>query len=80
MARTLADALRRLQAAHWPLNGASNHGGSEALYLRDPDQNGVELYCDRPSVQWPRNPGGSLAMGTSPLNLPALLAESALRD
>src|SRR4249920_457969 len=58
----LADALRRLIAATVPLDGASDHGVSEALYLRDPDQNGLELYRDRPREEWPRNPDGSLGM------------------
>src|SRR5919197_295455 len=58
----LADALCRLIVAGIPLDGASDHGVSEALYLRDPDQNGVELYRDRPKEEWPRNPDGSLAM------------------
>lgn len=70
----LADALRRLNAAGIPLDGASDHGVSEALYLRDPDQNGVELYWDRPADQWPRTPAGELAMVTAPLDLAALLA------
>ena len=61
----LADALRRLIKAGIPLDGASDHGVSEALYLRDPDENGVELYRDRPQEEWPRNPDGSLAMFTS---------------
>lgn len=74
---TLADALRRLREANWPLEGASDHGVSEALYLRDPDQNGVELYRDRPEAEWPRTPAGELAMFTRPLDLRALLAESA---
>jgi catechol 2,3-dioxygenase len=69
----LADALRRLIAAGIPLDGASDHGVSEALYLRDPDDNGVELYCDRPPDQWPRNPDGSLAMVTERLDLHDLL-------
>jgi catechol 2,3-dioxygenase len=69
----LADALRRLLAAGVPLDGASDHGVSEALYLRDPDQNGVELYWDRPADQWPRTPTGELAMITAPLDLDALL-------
>ena len=60
----LADALRRLIEAGIPLDGASDHGVSEALYLRDPDQNGVELYRDRPQEEWPRNPDGSLGMFT----------------
>lgn len=73
---SLADALRRLQDAGIPLDGAADHGVSEALYLRDPDQNGVELYRDRPAEEWPRNPDGSLAMFTRPLDLRKLLAEA----
>jgi catechol 2,3-dioxygenase len=69
----LADALRRLNAAGIPLDGASDHGVSQALYLRDPDQNGVELYWDRPESEWPRDPGGNLAMVTGPLDLEDLL-------
>src|SRR3712207_1623475 len=69
----LADALPRLLAAGIPLDGASDHGVSEALYLRDPDQNGVELYWDRPEDAWPRTPQGELAMVTQPLDLAALL-------
>jgi len=72
---TLANALRRLLNAGISLDGASDHGVSEALYLRDPDQNGVELYWDRPQATWPRTPEGSLAMFTRPLDLKALLAE-----
>jgi catechol 2,3-dioxygenase len=72
---TLADALRRLLAAGVPLDGASDHGVSEALYLRDPDGNGVELYRDRPRDQWPRTEDGAVAMGTWTLDLQALLAE-----
>ena len=71
----LADALRRLAAAGIRLDGASDHGVSEALYLRDPDQNGVELYCDRPRGQWPRGDDGELVMFTAPLDLDSLLAE-----
>lgn len=71
----LADALRRLTAAKIPLDGASDHGVSEALYLRDPDQNGVELYWDRPEKDWPRTADGGLAMMTAPLDLAGLLAE-----
>jgi catechol 2,3-dioxygenase len=74
--RTLADALRRLVAAGIPLQGASDHGVSEALYLSDPDGNGLELYRDRPRDEWPRNPDGSLAMTTGRLDLDALFAES----
>jgi len=71
----LADALRRLMNAKIPLDGASDHGVSEALYLRDPDRNGVELYWDRPESQWPRTPEGGLAMYTRPLDLDGLLGE-----
>ncbi|MCL4848691.1 MAG: VOC family protein [Acidobacteria bacterium] len=73
----LADALRRLVAAGVPLDGASDHGVSEAIYLRDPDGNGVELYCDRPPEAWPRGSDGALAMVTRRLDLEALLAETA---
>lgn len=72
----LADALRRLVAAGIELEGAADHGVSEALYLRDPDGNGVELYRDRPPEQWPRTPGGELAMFTHPLDMDALLKEA----
>jgi catechol 2,3-dioxygenase len=72
----LADALRRVVEAGIPLDGAADHGVSEALYLRDPDQNGVELYRDRPQSEWPRNPDGSLAMYTRPLDVRKLLAEA----
>src|SRR5476651_189522 len=71
----LADALRRLIAAKVPLDGASDHGVSEALYLHDPDQNGVELYWDRPRAEWPQGPDGKLAMYTRRLDLEALRAE-----
>jgi len=71
----LADSLQRLIAANIPLEGASDHGVSEALYLRDPDDNGVELYWDRPREQWPRSAGGELAMFTAPLDLTGLLKE-----
>ena len=71
----LADALRRLLAADIPLEGAADHGVSEALYLRDPDGNGIELYRDRPPEQWPRDERGELAMTTRELDLDALLAE-----
>jgi len=72
----LADALHRLIAAHIGLDGASDHGVSEALYLRDPDENGVELYWDRPHGQWPRALDGKLAMFTRRLDLKSLLAEA----
>jgi catechol 2,3-dioxygenase len=71
----LANALRRVLAAGIPLDGASDHGVSEALYLRDPDSNGVELYCDRAREDWPREPDGSLGMFTRPLDLESLLSE-----
>jgi catechol 2,3-dioxygenase len=72
----LADALKRITAAGIPLDGASDHGVSEALYLRDPDQNGVELYWDRPQESWPHSPDGTLTMFTKPLHLDSLLAEA----
>ena len=71
----LADALRRLVRAGVELDGAADHGVSEALYLRDPDANGVELYWDRPREQWPRSPAGELAMFTRALDVAALLKE-----
>jgi catechol 2,3-dioxygenase len=71
---SLADALRRLREAGVPLEGASDHGVSEALYLRDPDHNGLELYWDRPRAEWPRGADGSLQMVTERLDLAALLA------
>lgn len=75
--RALADALQRLISAGIPLDGASDHGVSEALYLRDPDQNGVEMYWDRPQDAWPRTPKGELAMFTRRLDLNDLLQEVA---
>lgn len=72
----LADALRRLITADIQLDGASDHGVSEALYLRDPDENGVELYWDRPQEAWPRMPDGGLAMFTRRLDLEDLLNET----
>ncbi|WP_209442235.1 VOC family protein [Neoroseomonas oryzicola] len=74
--KALAQALLRLLEAGWPLEGASDHGVSEALYLRDPDGNGVELYRDRPEAEWPRDAEGKLAMVTRRLDLNALLAEA----
>ncbi len=71
---SLGDALRRLQGAGIPLDGASDHGVSEALYLRDPDGNGLELYWDRPRDEWPRTTDGSLRMITDPLDLASLAA------
>ena len=72
----LADALRRLVQAGIALDGAADHGVSEALYLRDPDGNGLELTRDRPEADWPRTADGALAMVTEPLDLAALLAEA----
>jgi len=72
----LADALRRVTAAGIALDGASDHGVSEALYLRDPDGNGLELYRDRPRDEWPRDAAGAIAMVSEPLDLDALLAEA----
>lgn len=69
----LGDALRRLNDAGIPLDGAADHGVSEALYLRDPDQNGIELYWDRVPEEWPRTPDGELAMVSDPLDLQDLL-------
>jgi catechol 2,3-dioxygenase len=74
---SLARALKRLVEAGYPLEGASDHGVSEALYLRDPDGNGVELYRDRDRAEWPRDAAGTLAMVTRRLDLRALLAEAA---
>ena len=75
--RTLAGALRAVVDAGIPISGASDHGVSEAIYLRDPDDNGVELYRDRPVEEWPRPPeGDGIAMVTKPLDLHALLAEA----
>ncbi len=73
----LADALKRLAQAGIPLDGASDHGVSQALYLRDPDDNGVELYWDRPEAEWPRDAEGRLQMFTRRLDLHDLLAQAA---
>jgi catechol 2,3-dioxygenase len=73
--KLLADALNRLIVARIPLEGASDHGVSEALYLRDPDDNGVELYRDRPRDEWPKRADGGLQMFTNPLDLHDLLKE-----
>jgi len=72
----LADALKRLHEAGVPLDGASDHGVSEALYLRDPDGNGLELYRDRPREEWPRDATGKLTMVSEPLDVAALLREA----
>jgi catechol 2,3-dioxygenase len=73
--KALAEALRRVVQAGIPVSGASDHGVSEAIYLRDPDDNGIELYRDRPQEEWPKNPDGSFTMISAPLDLDALLAE-----
>lgn len=73
--RELAKALKSLVDASYPLDGASDHGVSEALYLSDPDGNGVELYADRPRDEWPRDADGGISMVTRPLDLRGLLAE-----
>lgn len=72
----LADALRRIMAAGIPLEGAADHGVSEAMYLRDPDGNGVELYRDRPQDEWPRDQNGALKMRNSRFDLQRLLDEN----
>ena len=73
--KDLALLLERLRDANYPLAGASDHGVSEAIYLDDPDKNGVELYWDRPKEDWPTNEDGSLDMYTRPLDLAGLLSE-----
>lgn len=73
--KDLAIAYQRLIKANYPLSGASDHGVSEALYLNDPDQNGVELYWDRPKEEWPQKPGGGIDMYTQALDLEGLLRE-----
>lgn len=73
--QALAGALRRVLDAGVPLEGAADHGVSEAIYLRDPDGNGIELYRDRPEAEWPKGADGTLAMHTKPLDLERLLAE-----
>jgi catechol 2,3-dioxygenase len=75
--KALAKALRRVVEAEVPLTGASDHGVSEAIYLRDPDENGIELYWDKPQSQWPRTDDGQLKMHTLRLDLQALLREEA---
>jgi catechol 2,3-dioxygenase len=73
--KDLATVFERLKKANYPFTGASDHGVSEALYLNDPDRNGVELYWDRPKEQWPINPDGSFMMYTKPLDVQGLLRE-----
>ncbi len=71
----LARSLKRLVDHKWPIEGASDHGVSHAIYLRDPDQNGVEIYCDLPRDRWPKDADGELVMYTRPLDLEKLMAE-----
>ena len=73
--KDLAAALNRLIEKNWPLTGAADHGVSEAIYLDDPDENGVEIYWDRPRENWPKNPDGSIQMYTRGLDLQNLLSE-----
>jgi catechol 2,3-dioxygenase len=73
--KELAVAVKRLADRKWPIEGASDHGVSEAIYIRDPDDNGIELYADRPENQWPRDPQGRFTMYTRPLDLDSLMAE-----
>ena len=73
--KELARALKRLLDNGARIDGAADHGVSEAIYLRDPDGNGIEIYCDRPKAEWPREPNGELQMVTDPLDLRGLLAE-----
>jgi catechol 2,3-dioxygenase len=75
--KDLGRALQRLLDAGVPIQGASDHGVSEAIYLSDPDGNGIELYWDRPRDEWPRTPSGEIAMSTDRLDLPALLRDAA---
>ncbi|MGA0540842.1 VOC family protein [Neotabrizicola sp. VNH66] len=74
--KALANVLKRIVAAGWPLTGAADHGVSEAVYLDDPDGNGVELYRDRPEEEWPRDANGKLAMSNARLDLRKLLSEA----
>ena len=73
--KELARAFKRLLDHEWPIDGASDHGVSEAIYLRDPDGNGMEIYHDRPRDQWPKDASGGLAMVTEPIDFESLLAE-----
>lgn len=73
--RELARAIERLEENHWPIDGAADHGVSEAVYLRDPDQNGIEIYADRPREQWPMDKNGELVMFTQPLDFESLRKE-----
>ncbi|MFN3721530.1 MAG: VOC family protein [Paracoccaceae bacterium] len=74
--KALAQVFKRLEKAGWPIDGAADHGVSEAIYLTDPDGNGVELYVDRPEEEWPRDTAGNLAMVNKRFDLAALLSEA----
>jgi len=73
--KALAHALKRLLDHQWPIEGASDHGVSEAIYLRDPDGNGIEIYVDRPRDQWPQTANGELLMYTKPFDLEKLMSD-----
>jgi catechol 2,3-dioxygenase len=73
--KELAHVLKRLIDRSWHIDGVSDHGVSEAIYLRDPDDNGIEIYCDRPRDQWPQDTNGKLVMYTRPLDIESLLSE-----
>jgi catechol 2,3-dioxygenase len=73
--KDLALAIKRLTNYGWPIDGASDHGVSEAIYLRDPDDNGIEIYADRPRDQWPRDQSGNVVMITEPLDVDSVMAE-----
>lgn len=77
--RALADTLKRIVAARWPLHGAADHGVSEALYLDDPDGLGIEVYADRPRERWARTPDGAVEMYTAPLDIEDLVTQGAAR-
>ncbi len=71
--KSLASAIKRLNDHNWPIDGAADHGVSEAIYLTDPDGNGIELYCDRPKDKWPKDENGHLTMYTRPLDMEGLM-------
>lgn len=73
--KELARAVRRLSDYHWNIDGAADHGVSEAIYLHDPDDNGIELYADKPEAEWPRDSKGQITMFTHHLNMDSLMAE-----
>ena len=71
----LARAIKRLTEHNWPIDGAADHGVSESIYLRDPDDNGIEIYADRPVAKWPRDTNGKVLMYTHPLDFDSLMGE-----